>query len=122
MKTETKHKIEVGQILWVRRSNHYRTKTEPFAVKVSKVGNKYFEVESDLYYKAKFDLSNLQLVNETNYVDQLYFTLQEILDENESIQLASKFRQFFGAYGKLNLTLGQLRKIQSIIEEPKQTT
>jgi len=79
-----------------------------------KVGRKYFELDG--YYRCKFEIDTMIQSNETNYRDKCYLTLQEILDEKEQSKLSSEVRLFFSGYGKVNLTLEQLRKINEIIK------
>lgn len=111
---EQREKLKVGQKLWLVASSHYRNdKRNPVEVTVSKIGNKYFELEE--YSHCKFEIKTLKKVTETNYVDVCYFSLQEILDLREVELLIGKIRNVFGGYIYPKLTLDQLRKIQDII-------
>jgi len=107
-------KLCVGQTIWIVPSHYYRSDNkEPKEVVISKVGRKYFELEG--YNRSKFNIETLQEENETNYKSQCYLTLQEILDEREIEKLTSQLKNIFGTYGKLDLTLEQLRKITDIV-------
>jgi len=89
---------------------------------VVKIGRKYFTVR-------KYNQSNLDIKfyidDRKQFADvscdwELYFSTQEILDEKESESLTRKLKRDFGAYGKWNLTLEQLKRIQKIVDEPKE--
>lgn len=84
---------------------------------IKKIGRKYFEVWKDKSEISiiKFHLDNFRQV--TNYTPdwRLYFSKQEILDEQEYNQLLEEVTEVFRHYGKPNLSLEQLRKIKDII-------
>lgn len=48
---------------------------------------------------------------------ELYFSEQEIIDEEEAKKLQGLLRLNFGSYGKTRFTLDQLRRITKIINE-----
>ncbi|MEC4565390.1 hypothetical protein L8C07_05485 [Paenibacillus sp. CMAA1739] len=81
--------------------------------KITKVGRKYFEVDG-----VKFKMENKEQETGGYTADwKLYFSKQEILDEQEFQKLESDIRSKFNAFGKLDLTLDQLKRINEIINE-----
>ncbi len=105
--------VVVGQKVWVNPSSLLRSKKEPFEATVSKVGRKYFElIECP---REKYDLKTLRQVTEMNYENQVYFKLQDILDEKEHQKLSNEIKRAFNGYGKLQYSLEQLRKIAEIV-------
>ena len=107
-------KLCVGQTIWIVPSHYYRSDNkEPKEVVISKVGRKYFELDG--YPRSKFNIETLKEENETNYKSQCYITLQEILDEREAERLTNQLKNIFGTYGRVNLTLEQLRKISDVV-------
>ena len=112
-------KLEVGQTLWIVRRSAFRGELdEQEEKKVSKVGNKYFELEDD-YRGNKYSLETLRQVSDTNYPAQCYFTLQEIKDQQENDKLGEQIRKIFQYGVSSKLTLEQRRKIMEIIGEAK---
>ena len=107
-------KLYVGQKVWLVRSNHYRGENEPIEYAIGSIGRKYFTLK-DHDTRCKFDIKTLKLATEDNYVDICYLNLQEILDERESVKLVGQLRSFFKGYGKVDLTLEQLRKIMDVV-------
>jgi hypothetical protein len=86
-----------------------------YRASVAKVGRKYFEVGGGIYsHNLKFDLESLRQA--TNYTPdwKIYFSEQEVLDDNEMQDLTIKLGRFFSSH-KLDLTLEQMRAIDNII-------
>lgn len=85
---------------------------------IKKIGKKYFEVwdGSNDYTINKFYIEGLIEVTKYSPDWRIYFSKQEILDEYEFENIARNIREVFGSYGKINLTLEQLRKIKEIID------
>ena len=109
-------KLYVGQNLWLVPSHNYRrVDLEPIEVTIGKVGKRYFELVG--YTRSKFDIQTLKQVTDTNYIDECYLTLQEILDKRETDKLIEKIRKILGGYSKPDLTLEQLRKIWDILND-----
>lgn len=83
---------------------------------VSRVGRKYFYIEGDGREQG-YDKETLKFSHKDySQCDvQLYRTKQEILDSRELSQLNDKIRGYFSGYGRINLTLQQLREIDKII-------
>lgn len=106
-------KIKSGQTVYV--TGEFRASKEPVEAKIEKVGNKYFTLEG--YYRDKFFIDTLTQANESNYKKKVYLTLQEIFDKNETEQLESKLYSKFRVYSGFGLSLDQLRRIVSIINE-----
>ncbi|MFO1442872.1 hypothetical protein KDN24_06540 [Bacillus sp. Bva_UNVM-123] len=86
-----------------------------------KVGRKYFFVGSEgainQRWMTKFNIEDLRQVTEYSDDWELYFSEQEILNDEEIEKLSKDIRLKFGSYGKLGLTLDQLRRIKQIISE-----
>lgn len=99
-------------------------KEKPLEVKeytVSKVGNKYFEVEQDYGYIYKYNISNLKYENKMYSQSniQFYKTEQEILDKHEKEILYNKLRKHFsyGSNYQQNVnTLDELRQVAIILK------
>lgn len=110
-----KHSLVVGMKLYAEK--RYRNNTpEIVEYIVSKIGNKYFEVEGHSWYK--FQISTLCYVDK-NYSQnnkQLYKSREEIEEKNERQQLLFKIKDFFTFSGNL-LSLDQLKRIKEIISE-----
>ncbi|MDW0150021.1 MAG: hypothetical protein QOK89_06530 [Nitrososphaeraceae archaeon] len=104
--------MEVGQIVFRHGKNGIQHG------EIIKVARKYFYVKfqfteytiskEDLMYRNK-DYSHFDF--------RVYLTEQEILDENESLFLSNIIKKKFSEYGKINLSLDKLRRINEIIEE-----
>jgi len=110
MKTELKE----GQKLWLVQSNR-RSNEGPKEVTVSKVGRKYFELQ-EYPYMGKFFIDTLAQAVDSHYGGQCYLELQMYLDEVDHTNLRSEIAKFFrNQYGRINLTLEQLRQINEII-------
>lgn len=85
---------------------------------IKKIGRKYFEVWDGIYEftTTKFYIGSNQQVTDYSPDWVIYFSKQEILDEYEFSQLTSNIREVFSVYGKVDLTLEQLREIKKIID------
>jgi len=90
---------------------------------ISKIGRKYLEVVQQLgdTFSIKFDMEKeYQQVSNYSADWELYFSKQEILDEQESIRLSDDIRKEIGNYGfPKDLSLDQLKRIKAIIDEDK---
>jgi hypothetical protein len=113
---KTNNEIVVGMTVYLKPINNAarRSKDVQEGI-VSKVGRKYFEVEG--FYRTKFSIDELIEVSEYAPDWKVYLSKQELLDEQEFENLLRDIRLFFSNYGKVNLTLDQLRKIKAIISE-----
>jgi len=111
--------MQVGDNVYLKPSNNAaRRTTEIREWKIKSVGRKYFEAwdgERD-HSAMKFYIDGFKQV--TNYTPDwiVYFSKQEILDENEFYKLFNDIRTVFNGYSKPKLTLEQLRKIKNIID------
>ena len=115
--------LKVGQILYkLNIGNAARNRKQTLMpVEVIKIGRKYVTV-SELDKKDRsylHDVANIENGREkteysANFI--LYESEQEWEDKKESEVLLRKFRDIFGSYGKNNISLDQLRKINVIIE------
>jgi len=109
-------KLEKGMKLYGKPvNNRARWNKEISEFTVSKVGRKYFWLEE--MPRTKFEIENLSEVTEYAPDWELYFTKQEILDEQEFNDLVMNIRLKFDRSGRVDLTLDQLRRINAIIEE-----
>lgn len=109
-------KIQIGQTVYLEPGiNKSRYNKDIIETTVTKVGNKYFQLENNS--RKKYEIDTLKEVSEYCADYYVYLTRQEIEDKNEREKLTSYLRQMFGAYGRVDLTLDQLRRIKKITEE-----
>ena len=101
-----KENLKVGQIF-------YNYDLKEFVV--SKIFNKYFECE-DRWGRFVIETLKFDCPNYTQNQFQLYVSKQEILDIKERQELVSEIKKIFWGWGKINLSLEQLRKISEIIK------
>lgn len=113
--------LSVGREVYLRPvgDNARRGNTEPVEYLIKKVGRKYFEVWDGKmeYTTVKFNISDRTQTTEYAADWMFYFTKQEILDEIEFESLRWDISKVFKEYGRLNLTLDQLRRIKSVLDE-----
>lgn len=114
--------LAIGETVYLKSvGNNARYDKEVRIVEfvVKKVGRKYFEVgEPDDNNPRHFIKFNVEDMCQTTIYAadwQLYLSKQEILDEEEARKLTREIRDVFDRYGKVDLTLEQLRKIKAII-------
>jgi hypothetical protein len=115
--------MKVGQEVYVRKigNSARHIKSEDLITKeiVEKVGNKYFYLKD--FCRTKFGREEMCDISEyaSNFV--VYESLQEIKDENEFIAKSDDIKKVFQSYGKVGLSLDQIRRIYDIIhmEEKK---
>ena len=111
-------KPEVGQTLYSLNIGNAARNVEKVLtpVLVEKVGNKYFTVR--IRSRAvQYHISNWLEKTEYCANSKLYETESEWFNEKETSELINKARQYFGGYGKPNMSLSGLRKISEIIDE-----
>lgn len=103
-------KLEIGQKLYSEiKDGQIETHI------VSKIGNKYFEVENK---RERYVIESL--CSDSEWVSsrtQLYLDDKELENKIELRLLMNLIRSRFNGYGIENLTLDQARKIKSILEE-----
>jgi hypothetical protein len=82
---------------------------------VSKVGNKYFEIEGRS--KQRFHIDTL-LQDGRGYSPDWrgYLSMKVIQDEDERNSLIIYMREIFSHWGKVELSLEQLRAMKGIVE------
>lgn len=111
-------KLEVGQTVYLKPfGNNVRYNKEIKEDVITKVKRKYFQV-GEGYRPLKFIIEDMK--QETGgYLAEwkIYFSKQEILDEEEFEKLSREIKNKFDGYGKVDLTLDQLRRIKAIISE-----
>jgi len=114
--------MQVGDKVFLKAVNNNARGRKEVLIKeyeIVKIGRKFFEVNNNPNYKPlKFLIENKKQEMGGYVPDwELYFSEQEILDEIEFNRLFGKIESRFNVYGKVNLTLDQLRRIIKIIEE-----
>jgi hypothetical protein len=104
-----KNKIEVGQTVYLNE------KAGPQPTKVIVVGKKYFQIDDPGFIRTQFFIETL--LSNTNYgsPERIYLNRQELLDANEAVKLRDVLIKTYRYFD--NLTLDQLKRIKSIIEE-----
>jgi hypothetical protein len=113
--------MQVGDKVFLKAvGNNARHRKEVYIQEneISKVGRKYIEVGKGAR-PLKFNIEDLseKTSNDTIADWELYFSKQEILDEEEFEKLHWKIKMKFDTFAKAKLTLDQLRRINEIIEE-----
>lgn len=113
----SKHNIKKGQKAWVILSGRNNDVNE---VEVTKVGTKWITV--NLGYGREIRFESDTLMQEIGYGARgmMYLSLQDIEDEKEFTKLSTRTQQQFGSYStshRKKLTLDQMRRIVSIIDE-----
>lgn len=117
--------LQVGDTVYLKavgNNARYDKKIRIEEYKIVKIGRKYFEVNDDTRYKPlKFRIEDMKQETGGYIADwELYFSHQEILDEEESKNLSWEIKNIFSGYGEVDLTLEQLRRIRDIINENKE--
>ena len=112
--------LQVGQTVYVKSLTLYSNKGKQDIETgvVSKIGNKFFELEGPRWFRKRFVLSTM-LNDGRGYTSSLkvYLSMQEIEDEKEASHLAQELRQYFEYVN--NLTLDQARRVKAIVDERK---
>jgi hypothetical protein len=87
-----------------------------------KVGQTIFELEGWEWLGSRFLIKEMQH-DGRGYSSQwsCYLSMKEIEDEDEAYKIGESLRGIFGHYGRIDLSLDQLRRIKSIVEEKKET-
>lgn len=118
-----KDQLSIGQKVYLKPINNaarYGNK-EINEKTILKIGRKYFSVgeegQTNERFMTKFEIEDLREVTDYSPDWEVYFSEQEILDEEEFNEIARDIRLKFGSYGKLDLTMDQLRRIKEIINE-----
>lgn len=86
---------------------------------VEKVGRKYVTVTKDHkpYCSLRFDMEDNMQVDTYGRSWALYTSIQAMQDESEFNDIERNLRKLFSQYGKLKLSLDQLKRINKIVEE-----
>jgi hypothetical protein len=112
-------KLEVGKAIYLKAmGNNARYKVDEYIEEwtIKKIGRKYFDVWKDNNERRIIQFHIEDNKEKSDYASwQLFFSLQEIENEKESAALIYELRKIFGSYGKIDLSLDQLRKIKDII-------
>lgn len=101
------NKPKVGDKVWV--AGGFR-KTEPEQKEIGRVGREYFYIDGD-----KFEIKSGRQASEHNYPKRTYVDIQEYYDEKEFTDKTSDIRQHFSNWGRIGLSLDQIRAIHDII-------
>lgn len=114
--------MEIGDRVYLKAINErarYKTEVDIEEYIICKIGRKYFEVCKEDYknYTIQFEINNKRQVTKYSPDWQLYFSKQEILDEEEHLNLSNQVRDKIGSYGTSSLSLDKLRKIKEIIDD-----
>jgi hypothetical protein len=119
----TKGDLKIGQIVYLEPYGNYsRYNKDVIEATIQKIGRIYFDVKGTIKngIEEKFEIETLKMKQSEHSHNQgysLYFTKQEILDNNEKEELKRKFRKFFdwNSAAANKLALEQLRSIDKII-------
>lgn len=111
--------MNIGDTVFLKAAGRNRKEAHIVECKISKIGRKYFEVSREGYqhHVIKFRIEDNKQHTEYSPDWILYFSMQEILDEEEFNRLSGNIKKKFDTYGKVDLTLDQLRRISYIINE-----
>ncbi len=111
-----------GQIVYLKYigDRRYGVIGDILEATVKSVGSKYITtINGDWNTERKFEIDNdfreSYTIGGSDY--QLFLSRQQIEDENESTLIQDKLRKFIGSYGRIKLTLDQLRRIEAVIDE-----
>ena len=109
------NKIKVGQTVWMIPHRFRNSESnEPVETKVTKVGNKYFEIEAD--NRSRYYVETLRRDGRQYSTDgRVLLELQSWLDEIEGEKITDLIRKKIGQYGKHEIPLDTLRKIKELI-------
>jgi hypothetical protein len=108
--------IKEGQKVWVKRSDHYREKEErnPVPATVEKVGIRYFYLKEFQY--SKYLIENGLQSGDTNYIDRVFYTLQEIEDVYKREELWKEIKKSFQVHGEISHSLKTLEKVKELLK------
>jgi hypothetical protein len=111
----------VGQTVYLAKTNRSTRNTTIEEGVLKAIGRKYYTVTVH-YCDYRFHRENLE--HKSMYAPEykLFFTMQDFQDEHERQALSEIIREVIGKYGTADLTLGQLRRIKSIIDEEVEAT
>lgn len=111
-----KTELFVGQTVYLKPTYSCPRQYENgfIETKISKIGNKYFEVENSPF-KNKFEIESMMEVPERYSPNfQVYLNKEEILHENERLTLLNFIRPEVAEINKF--TLEQLREIHNLLK------
>jgi len=95
--------------------NTSRYNTEIREGVITSLGSKCITVTLDGSLTYKFNKVDFDQITDYAADYYLYFSRQEIEDKQEHDILSNDIRKIIREYGKINLSLDQLRKIKSVI-------
>lgn len=106
--------MEKGQTVFIVEIDARVKNKDLKEVVISKIGNKYIELEQHFY--GKFNKKTLCHFNgqyPSRY--QMYEKKEDYMEELEFHKKVSEIRNYFGDYGKLSISIENLRKIHGLI-------
>ncbi|MGV4321238.1 beta barrel domain-containing protein [Bacillus mojavensis] len=118
-------KIEVGVEVFLKPTERRgRTITDDDILErtILKVGRKYFHVgikEKPDHRMIKFEIDGLMQATDYSPDWEVYFSKQDIFDEEKRKDLLFNIRSKFNRYVTNDLSLDQLKRINEIINESK---
>lgn len=105
--------MKVGDKVFLKTiGNAARSGVRIYEEEITKIGRKYITIGD--YGQFEMDSRHQKSDYSPNY--KFYLSREEIQDELEYDRLLSKTRQFFSNWGKLDITLEQLKAIDKILE------
>lgn len=110
MATKETKKITAGQTIWYY---HVRSNKILIETVVTKVGNKYFEIDGISY---KFSVDNLRQQSEYTANIEIVLNKEEFDTQIKTEYLLTKLRKEIVPYGKSNIPLDKLIKMVEILE------
>lgn len=124
-------KLHVGRKVFLKPIGEYASQIFKGSIlegvkerKVSKIGRKYFYVESKINRQVlKFNLDDFFESTQGCPRWQVYFSMEEVIksiaDESDTNRINRKINDSV-RYGRINLNVDQLRRIEKIIDEGDQ--
>lgn len=115
---ENKNKLQVGQKVWVETySERYGQKSTLSESEISKIGKKFFEVTHSGYSHGRYYIETLEHDGgDYSSKGRIWLSEQDYKDQIEAEKLNYEFRKLF-QYSGSGLSLDQLRRIKSIVDE-----
>ena len=113
--------MKVGQKVYLKPITSGNRETEVQEFEIKSIGRKYIHVIKNGLFSVveKFDKDTLRHINKPySPMWRLYFSAQELADDQEYASLFDEIRDNFNGYRyrKVKLTLNQLRQVKAIIE------
>ena len=108
-----KFKMEKGQTVFIVEIDARVKNKDLKEVVISKIGNKYIELEQ---HYGKFNKETLLHFNgKSSPRYKMYEKKEDYFEELEFYKKVSEIRNYFGSYGKLSISIENIRKIHGLI-------